>query len=401
MAENTPTTTPVSNGAAPPAAEQPKPSLRDIAEASWDEVQDAADASDEPGEQPPVDGDAQPRDARGRFAPVDQAAKPGEAAPPDDGTQPRDDTISAPQQPPEPHPAPPGSSSEAPANWSAEDRQTFAKLQPEGQQFLLRRHSEMEGDYQRRVQANATAAQFTQALAPVFQDPVIAGSLQQAGASPYDAIQQWASFHKRAMDPSPAVRGALLKELGERMGLNPAAGGPVSQPGQSGLSEEDLKDPAIKFFADQSAKALNDVQALRGELNQMRQRDADRQTAEAMKVSRWQIDQFADEKDAQGKSKHPHFDAVLEHMIELYQANPARDLQQAYDMAIWAVPSIRASLLAAERQGVQQQQSNERARQAVRSNVRGVTSPVTKPAGEGKATGMRATLEAAADEVGF
>jgi len=259
----------------------------------------------------------------------------------------------------------------------------------------------MEGDYQRRVQANATAAQFTEALAPVFRDPVISGSLQQAGASPFDAIQQWASFHKRAMDPNPEVRGLLLKELGQRMGLNPAAGGQVSQPGIAGLTEAELKDPAIKLFADHIGKTLNDVQALRGELNQMRQQDVDRQTAEAQKISRWQIDQFADEKDAQGNLRHPHFDAVLEHMIELFHANPARDLQQAYDMAIWAVPAIRTSLLAAERNNVQQQQSNERAKQAVRSNVRGVTSPVSKPAGEGKPTGMRATLEAAADEVGF
>jgi hypothetical protein len=168
-----------------------------------------------------------------------------------------------------------------------------------------------------------------------------------------------------------------------------------------GLSEEDLKDPAIRSFADTIGKTFSDLQALRGELNQMRQQDADRQNAEVLKVSRWQIDSFADEKDAQGNLKHPHFDAVLEHMIELYRANPERDLQQAYDMAIWAVPSIRANLIAAERNSVQRQSSNERARQAVRSNVRGLTSPVAKPAGDGKAKGLRGTLEASADEVGL
>jgi hypothetical protein len=185
------------------------------------------------------------------------------------------------------------------------------------------------------------------------------------------------------------------------MGLNPAAAGQMSQPGAAALSEDDLKDPAIRYFADHIGRTLSDVQALRGELNQMRQQDAQRQTAEVLKVNRWSIDSFADEKDAQGRLKHPHFDAVLPHMIELYRANPERDLQEAYDMAIWAVPSIRASLIAAERNTVQQQHSNERARQAVRSNVRGVTSPVTKPAGDGKPKGLRATLEAAADEVGL
>jgi hypothetical protein len=276
------------------------------------------------------------------------------------------------------------------------------KLPPEGQEFLLRRHTEMERDYQTKAQAAATAVQFTQSLAPIFQDPVISGSLQQAGVSAYDAIGQWAGFHRRAMDQNPQVRMALWQELGQRMGLNPAANGQqMSPPGFEGLSEEDLKDPAIRSFVDHVSKTQSEVQTLRGELHQMRQQEHQKVQAEVLKVNRWSVDSFADEKDASGKPKHPHFDAVLPHMIELYRANPDRDLQQAYDMAIWAVPSIRQSLIAAERAGVTQQQANDRARQAVRSNVRGVTSPVGKPAGDGKATGIRATLEASADEVGL
>lgn len=263
----------------------------------------------------------------------------------------------------------------------------------------MRRHTEMERDYQGKAQAAATAVQFTQSLAPIFQDPVIAGSLQQARVSPYDAIGQWASFHRRAMDPNPQVRTALLQELGQRMGLDPAALR-QSQPGGVALSEEDLKDPAIRYFADHLSKQFSDVQALRGELHQMRQQEQQKVQAEVLKVTRGSVDSFADEKDERGNLKHPHFDAVLPHLIELYRANPERSMQEAYDMAIWAVPSIRASLIAAERTSVQQQQSNDRARQAVRSNVRGVTSPVAKPAGE-KGKGLRAALEAAADEVGL
>lgn len=263
----------------------------------------------------------------------------------------------------------------------------------------MRRHTEMERDYQGKAQAAATAVQFTQSLAPIFQDPVISGSLQQAKVSPYDAIGQWASFHRRAMDPNPAVRVALLTELGQRMGLDPAAMR-QSQPGMANLSEEDLKDPAIRYFADHLSKQFSDVQALRGELHQMRQQEQQKVQAEVLKVTRGSVDSFADEKDDRGNLKHPHFDAVLPHLIELYRANPERTMQEAYDMAIWAVPSIRQSLIAAERAGVQQQQSNDRARQAVRSNVRGVTSPVAKPAGE-KGKGLRAALEAAADEVGL
>lgn len=389
-----------SNGSTQPEA-TPRASLRDVAEAAWDKVQDAADdTGNEPAQEAePQDAgqSVQRRDSLGRFAPADQAAKPGEQsqADPAPTNDPKAPGVAKPADPAQ-------GSNQPPQHWSEQDRQTFAKLTPEGQQFLLRRHTEMERDYQSKAQAAATAVQFTQSLAPIFQDPVISGSLQQAGVSPFDAIGQWASFHRRALDPNPQVRMALLQELGQRMGLNPAATGQMSQSGQTvALSEEDLKDPAIRYFADNIGRTLSDVQALRAELNQMRQQDAQRQSAEAMKVNRWSIDQFADEKDAQGNLKHPHFDAVLPHMIELFRANPERPLQEAYDMAIWAVPSIRQSLIAAERNSVQQQQANQRARQAVRSNVRGVTSPVAKPAGEGKPKGLRATLEAAADEVGL
>lgn len=389
--------TPLSNGAIHDEPAAPRPSLREVAEEAWNDIEQEPASEVEPvQDERPLDANGQPRDARGRFAPADQAAKPGEQS---DDPAPQIPTASDGAKPVDP--APSGSSNQPPQHWSEQDRQSFAKLDPEGQAFLLRRHTEMERDYQTKTQAAATAVQFTNALAPMFQDPVLSGSLQQAGLSPYDAIGQWAGFHRRAIDPDPQVRMALLGELAQRMGLDPAANGQLSRPGQGQLSEEDLKDPAIRFFADHIGKTSNELQALRGELLNMQRSSAEQQQAEVLKVQRWNIDNFADEKDAQGNPKRPHFDAVLPHMIELYRANPERDLQTAYDMAVWAVPEIRAKLIEAERAGVQQRQSNDRAKQAARSNVRGITSPVAKPAGDSKKGGLRATLEAAADEIGM
>lgn len=391
MAEEKPTTAP-SNGATPPA-EPARPSLREVAEASWDQVQDAAadEGGDEPA-QPEAGQDGRTRDSLGRFAPADPASKPGEQS---NDPAPKPDASST-AKPVDP--APPGSSNQPPQHWSEQDRQAFSTLPPAGQEFLLRRHTEMERDYQTKAQAAATAVQFTQSLAPMFQDPVISGSLQQAGISPQQAIDQWGQFHKRFYtDPA-----GLIQDLSQRAReLFPAAFGQMSQPGTAALSEDDLKDPAIRYFADHIGKTFQETQALRGELNQMRQQEAQRANADAVKASQWTINSFADEKDAQGNLKHPHFDVVLEYMTDLFRANPGRDLQQTYDEAIWAVPSIREKLLAERTSAQQHQQSNERARQAVRSNVRGITSPVAKPAGDGKPTGLRATLEASADEVGL
>src|SRR5262245_18538384 len=97
------------------------PSLREIAEAAYHTLTTEEGAGE--AQQPPeVDDLAQPRDARGRFAPKE--AEPGEA----DGeqpTQPRD----AQAQPQEPHPAPlQGEAAQAPANWAAADRAEFDEL---------------------------------------------------------------------------------------------------------------------------------------------------------------------------------------------------------------------------------------------------------------------------------
>jgi hypothetical protein len=383
---------PSSNGAASPTPE-PTPSLRDIAEAAYDEIAETPD----PGAPDNTTGqDGQPRDNLGRFA--SKEVKPGEQS--QDPAPKENSEASGDAKPTDPAPQD-GRSNQPPQHWSEQDKQSFAKLAPEGQAFLLRRHTEMERDYQTKTQAAATAVQFASSLAPVFQHPVIAGSLQQAGVSPMEAIGQWAGFHLRAMSPDPQVKAGLLMELAQRMGLNPAAPGQPSQSGPGQLSEADLKDPAIRFFADHIGATSTKLQAIEASIDQMHRQAQEAAQTERMKITRRGIDGFADEKDEKGNLKHPHFDAVLPIMIELYQANPERDLQQAYDMAIWSSPEVRSKLIAAERQAVEQRQANEKARLAVRGNTRGITSPVAKPAGDGKPKSLRETLEAAADEIGL
>jgi len=366
-----------------------------VAEAAWQEVVEDApddDGQDDSSPELIVDDQGRTRDKRGRW--VSKDGQPGEA---EGDEPPSPDEDSAPQQPP---PDPARGSNQAPQHWSAQDRELFAKLPPEGQEFLVRGHTDMERDYQSRVQAAHGAVQFAQALGPIFSDPVISGSLQQQGLAPLQAIEQWASFHHRAMSPDPRVRQQLLGELADRMGLvNPA------MPGQSPsgpLSEEDLKDPAIRHFADTLGRTFSETQALRAEIQRMQQGQAQQAQAEALKVSRWGVDSFADEKDQQGNPLRPDFDEALPALIEMYRLNPNLDIRQAYEEARWRTPSIRARLVQQQQQSLQQRQSNDRARQAARSNVRGMTSRVGSASnGTEGPKGLRATLEAAADEVGL
>lgn len=390
-------TTP-NEGAPNSAAQEEGPrSLREIAEAAWNTIETAPEDEGGELETPPAGQSGPARDNLGRFV-----SKPGEQSSQDPA--PRNDKTAPPVQPPSPAPAT-GSSSEAPQHWSAEDKATFAKLPKEGQDFLLKRHNEMERDYQSKVQANASAVQFTQAVAPVFQHPSVTAALvdYQTGGRihPVDAIKQWAAFHVRAMSQDPNERVGLLKELAQRLRLDPAV--VFGQGNRSGnLSEEDMKDPAIRYFADHISNQNRDLQALRDQLQDIGRQQSERASQEQLRVINWSIDQFADEKDQAGNLLHPHFDAVLPQVIELFQANPQRDLREAYEMAVWMNPQLRETLISKERQSVEQKAANERAAKAARMNVRGRTSPVGKPASEADAPkGLRAVISAAADEVGL
>ena len=115
-----------------------------------------------------------------------------------------------------------------------------------------------------------------------------------------------------------------------------------------GLSEEDLKDPAVKFIADHLGKSERKLSALEGQLQQREQAEQQARAEWGLNSARHGIDGFADEKAKDGRPLRPYFDAVLPYIIDLYKANPNRDLAETYDAACWAHPEVRKQLLQAE-----------------------------------------------------
>jgi len=373
------------------AEDQDKPlSLREIAEDAYDDVVEASD-DDAPDEEPSAP-EGRPRDQYGRFIAADAAKETGEA----EATEPPSPEEDGPTPEVEPpHPAPvTGEAAQAPANWSAEDRANFEKLPPEGQNFLLKRHSEMEGDYQKRVQATAFSNQFVQAVTPVFNDPQIAESLRAEGRSPIEAVYQWAGFHKRALSPQLEDRVTLLFDLAQRMQIDPAAVFGLSPTPVGGLSKEDLANPATKKLADTLGQTSARLQALESEIQR---RDQAMQAAQ-VGSKRAEIDAFADQKNADGSLAHPYFDHFLPVIMEHYRANPNLSMQQCYDAVI---NPVRSGLEAQLKTQLNQQSNVQRAQSAVRSNVRGMTVPVSKPAPNGAKRSLRDVLDSSAEEVGF
>ena len=392
-------------------ANAPPPSLRDIAEAAYDEVENDAlpEALPEPSEQgvaeEPLASDDKPRDKSGRWVAKSEGPKPGEAIEPLD---PAPKKSIQDQTPPtaDPAAASQARSNQAPEHWSAEDKATFARLPQEGQSFLLKRHGDMEAEFTRKSQASAGAVQFAQALAPVFNDPQIAASLRQAGVHPAQAIHEWASWHKMGTSPNQQDKFTLLVNLTQRMGLDPArifSALSNPPPNTMGLSDEDLKDPAVKYIADHLGKTTSEIHALKGELQRREQVEQAAREHWGLQNARQGIDGFADEKSKDGRPLRPHFDTVLPLLIDLFKANPQRNLAEAYETACWAHPEVRKQLVAAEQYRSQSQADIAKARSAQRGNTRGLTTPVSRPNGaDGPSKGgIRDAIDRSADEIGY
>jgi hypothetical protein len=373
------------NGSAEPPAEEPRRTLREIAEESYDEVTGEVDSD----ASEPAGQEDRPRDNLGRFV----KAEPGEAAaeePPSPETTPEPTPVAE-----QPHPAPvTGEAAQAPTNWSAEVRARFQKLPQEDREFLLQRHHEMESDYQKRVQATAFSNQFVQAVTPVFNDPQIAESLRREGRTPVEFVYQMGAFHKRALSPELRDRVELLFELAQRMQIDPAAVFGLSATPVNGLSKEDMANPAVKKIADQVGQTSARIQALEAEIQRRNQAETDA----LVESKRAEIYAFADQKGPDGSLAHPYFDHFLPVIMEHYKANPGLSVAQCYE-AVYG--PVRDGLAAQYKTQVGQQNSVQRAQSAVRSNVRGMTNPVSRPAPNGARRSLREVIEETADEVGL
>jgi hypothetical protein len=218
---------------------------------------------------------------------------------------------------------------------------------------------------------------------------------------PIAAIQQWAGFHKRAVSPHVNDRAGLLIDLATQMGFDPAKVFATNRPPEPVLPPGVKDDPAVRYLANQYGQTASELQAIRNEVQGIRAAEQQKFEQESLKVTRWSIDKYADEKGPDGKPLRPDFDEHLPYILELYKADPERDLAEAYDTARRMNPKTFESMVAAERARVHSQQSVAKAQAANRGNLRGMTAPVNKPTAKTGNGTLRDILEASADEVGF
>ena len=236
----------------------------------------------------------------------------------------------------------------APEHWAAKDRELFEKQPREAQNFILRRHKEMEADYTRNKQELASIRKRGEAI-----DDVLTPYRQEWALSGMDdvgAIRTLLAYHD-ALKNNPLN---AIQHLAQTYGAD------LSQ-----LGSQEQIDPAL-------AQVRQELQQLRSE-QQTTQQQAQQRTQQELVT---QIQNFENEKDDNGNLTHPHFAEVYDKMVRLFQTNGAENLQDAYNMALATRPDLQSQLQHKAQEKSKEEGRSRKAKLAQRAKkaASGVTS---------------------------
>jgi len=245
-----------------------------------------------------------------------------------------------------------------PQHWPNDFKDQFNQMDATGQHLFMKRYKDLEGDYTKKTQSLAKYRKRQEAFDEIMKPHM--DDFSRAGMDEVGAVRQLFAAHDYLRkDPKQAIQW-LAKNYGVDM----------SEVGMD-TAEDDYADPQVKALQQQVAQ-------LQGFLNQQQQT----QMQSVQQDTQSMIDKFASAKDANGNPKHPHFEEVRDRMGVLIQGNQAQDLESAYEMAIYADPKLRQSLMdnyaATKTQKEVKTEAVKKAKKAQRSTVRGNPTPAEK-----------------------
>mgnify|MGYP003147987059 CR=1 FL=1 len=243
----------------------------------------------------------------------------------------------------------------APKHWPKEEQDKFNVLDADTQHLVMDRFKAMEGDYTRKTQAIAKYKKRNEALDEIYGP--FRDDFQRAGMDDVAATRQLLAAHKYLReDPQQAI-----KWLAKSYGVDLTA---VND------------DTATDEYADPQMKAMQQqIAQLQGTINNQQQQAQNMQKQEVQAM----IDNFQTAKDADGNLKHPHFDVVQNQMSGLISSGVAKDIESAYEMAVYANPETRAKVLDEQVKKTTKQEVKaeavQKAKKQQRVNVKGSGTP--------------------------
>lgn len=318
--------------------------LRDTLEAAFS-------AAEAPAESAPVveDKPSRTRDESGRFAAKEPEVK--EEVKEEKPEEVKQEAVDVQTEEVKQEPA-----RRPPSSWKKETQAEWEKLPAHVQEDVLRRESDFHKGIEQYKTHAQRAASYDAAIEPY--KPM----LQSLGVAPEAAIGELFKTYTLLHNGSQDERAAALNQLARSAGLD------INQ-----IQEQQIDPKYQELLAQNRSLQYDQVQREQQRLNQQRQE------------LNSQISRFSEGKE--------HFNAVREDMATFLETGRAQNLDEAYDMAIWARPELRSSLLEQQTKAAE-----ERARAAMQQqraktasvSVRG-SSPVSGTSAA--PTDLRALLE--------
>jgi hypothetical protein len=213
---------------------------------------------------------------------------------------------------------------DAPISWTAEKKAEWASVPPALQEYISLRDKESH-------EAITRAGQQIKAFEPIRNVIEQYGhTFQKNGLQPHDGIARMMAVNEM-LEQNPR---AAIAEIAKAYGVN-LQGEPAPDASPENARVADLEAKLAKVESHLTAQQRQQLQA---ENNALAREIAD----------------FANDP----KNPRPHFESVRKVMAGLMQSGAAETMQEAYDRAVYADPTIRQSILA------DQQKANEEKRKA-------------------------------------
>lgn len=260
-----------------------------------------------------------------------------------------------------PEPAP----RKAPSSWKPAAQEAFLKadrgepLTTEEIKLLTQEAERRESDFHKGVSEfkshSERAKAYDAAIAPYQQH------LQSLGVDAPTAINALMRADMTLRTSDPVTKAQYFAQLAKEYGID------LNQ-----VQEPPQLDPQTQYL-------MNELQVLRNQ-QQMWQNQA-RQQEQA--IAQEQLASFA-------TPDRPHFDAVRNEMADLLLTGKAKNLQEAYEKAVWSDPDIRQSLLDQQRAEAQKKALEQA--QAQKARTAAVSVKGSSPASSGVQPGNKGSL---------
>lgn len=321
-----------------PVSEAPAPSVRDSMEAVWDKLN------------PPREN--------GKFV-AHEAETPAEAV--------ETGAPETPGQPEEQAPVEPAAPAiDAPHSWPAEMKAQWGKVPPEVGEYIAKREADAHRMITQQGEAVKAFQPFTE-LVNAYRD-----DFAKQNVKPVEGISYLLNMNRRFV-ANPA---SVLMELAENEGIDLAQLAEYSR-------SQPQRDPEVLELKRELGELKSHMTAA-----QRARHDAEMATAAR------QLEEF-------GKDRPFFADPdVQQHMGVLLESGRASSLDDAYDQATHAIPSVSERIQTDQRKADEAKRAKEAAERATAAKkAAGVTVRSGQGANPAKPKSMRESMEAAYDRV--